>query len=110
MREHRGVAADKLNIENALCKYLEKHHKGASKTISSKKLEVVFSVTGAEIRRTVNALRCACQPICSNTTGYYFGETQKEVMATVGQLNGRVQKITMARDGLISSIERLEDS
>lgn len=110
MREHRGVAADKLNIENALCKYLEKHHKGASKTISSKKLEVVFSVTGAEIRRAVNALRCACQPICSDTSGYYFGETQKEIMATVAQLNGRVQKIAMARDGLISSIERLEDS
>ena len=93
-----------------LCNYLEKHHKGASKTISSKKLEVVFSVTGAEIRRAVNALRCACQPICSDTSGYYFGETQKEIMATVAQLNGRVQKIAMARDGLISSIERLEDS
>ena len=32
MREHRGVATDKLNIENALCKYLDKHHKGASKS------------------------------------------------------------------------------
>ena len=110
MREHRGVVADKPNIENALCKYLETHHRGASKTISSKKLEVVFSVTGAEIRRAVNALRCACQPICSDTSGYYFGETQKEIMSTVAQLNGRVQKIAMARDGLISSIERLEDS
>lgn len=110
MRELRGIAADKLNIENALCSYLEKNHKGSSKTVSSKKLEVVFSVTGAEIRRAVNALRCACQPICSNTSGYYFGETQKEIMATVAQLNARVQKIAMARDGLISSIERLEDS
>ena len=34
----------------------------------------------------------------------------EEIMATVAQLNGRVQKIAMARDGLISSIERLEDS
>ena len=109
MREHRGVAADKLNIENALCKYLETHHRGASKTISSKKLEVVFSVTGAEIRRAVNALRCACQPICSDTSGYYFGETAEEIMATVSQLSGRVQKIAMARDGLLNSIERLGD-
>lgn len=31
-------------------------------------------------------------------------------MGTVTQLNGRVHKIAMARDGLISSIERLEDS
>ena len=110
MRNHRGVAENKLNIENALCEYLKKHHKGASKTISSRKLEVVFSVTGAEIRRAVNALRCACQPICSDTSGYYFGETKKEIMGTVTQLNGRVHKIAMARDGLISSIERLEDS
>lgn len=47
MRNHRGVAENKLNIENALCEYLEKHHKGASKTISSRKLEVAFSVSGA---------------------------------------------------------------
>ena len=110
MREHRGVAVAKPNIENALCEYLKMHHKGVNKTVSSKKLEIVFSVTGAEIRRAVNALRCSCQPICSDTSGYYFGETTQEIMATVSQLNSRVQKIAMALDGLISSIKGLEDS
>lgn len=58
-----------LNMETALCRYLRTHHTGRQNAASSKTLEAVFHVKGAEIRKTVNALRCGGFPVCSDTAG-----------------------------------------
>ena len=75
-----------LNMETALCGYLRTHHTGRRNAASSTTLEAVFHVKGAEIRKTVNALRCGGFPVCSDTAGYYYAQTQDEVNATVAQL------------------------
>lgn len=94
-----------LNMETALCGYLRTHHTGRRNAASSTTLEAVFHVKGAEIRKTVNALRCGGFPVCSDTAGYYFAQTQDEVNATVAQLNGRITKIANAKNGLLAEME-----
>ena len=94
-----------VNMETALCRYLRTHHTGRRNAASSKTLEAVFHVKGAEIRKTVNALRCGGFPVCSDTAGYYYAATQNEVNATIAQLNGRITKIANAKNGLLASTE-----
>ena len=94
-----------LNMETALCRYLRTHHTGRQNAASSKTLEAVFHVKGAEIRKTVNALRCGGFPVCSDTAGYYYAATQAEVNTTVAQLNSRITKISNAKNGLLASME-----
>lgn len=93
-----------LNMETALCRYLRTHHTGRQNAASSKTLEAVFHVKGAEIRKTVNALRCGGFPVCSDTAGYYYAATQAEVNTTVAQLNSRITKISNAKNGLLASM------
>ncbi len=91
------------NVEKRLCHYLKEFHSGRGKAVSSKELEAAFSLKGTEVRKAVNALRCAGYPICSDSLGYYFASSQEEIRATVMQLNSRITKIAKARNGLLSS-------
>lgn len=93
------------NIETAICNYLKRNHTGREKAASSKELEAAFNIKGAEVRKVVNSLRCAGAPVCSDTVGYYYAASQEEVNATIAQLNGRITKISNARNGLLSSLE-----
>ena len=77
-------------IDEALCAYLKKYHKGQENAASSKELEAVFHVGGTELRRAVNRLR------------------RSEVRATVAQLTGRISKIAAAAKGLLQSYEETE--
>ena len=79
MREHRGVAVAKPNIESALCEYLKMHHKGVSKTVSSKNLEIVLLAplwcVSKYLQRAFSMLSLsAATPLCSRIfiTPSYF--------------------------------------
>lgn len=78
-----------------------REHKGKQNAVTSKEIEAVFGCKGAEVRSMVNELRCRSVPICSCNRGYYFAQTQGDVDRTVAHLNGRIQKIREARDGLM---------
>ena len=93
---------DVQNKQAALCGYLRKYHTGGEKAVPSHRLEAVFSMKGSEIRRYVNLLRCEGVPICSGESGYYYASTYEELEATVRQLNSRIEKIAMARNGIIA--------
>ena len=41
-----------VSIDEALCAYLKKYHKGQENAASSKELEAAFHVGGTELRRT----------------------------------------------------------
>ena len=61
-----------VSIDEALCAYLKKYHKGQENAASSKELEAAFHVGGTELRRAVNRLRCDSHPICSADAGYFY--------------------------------------
>ena len=71
-------------IDEALCAYLKKYHKGQENAASSKELEA-----------TVHA-------------GYFYAARRSEVRATVAQLTGRISKIAVAAKGLLQSYEETE--
>jgi len=85
--------------------YLKEHHTGSGRSIHSRELQRLFQIDGRNLRRKINRLRQEGVPICSDNTGYYYAETQKEINDTVFRLNELSTKITRAKDGLISNQE-----
>lgn len=93
-----GNAMDK---KKAICEYLRKNHIGKENAIHSKELEKLFLLDGRNIRRKISALRQDGFPICSDETGYYYADNQKEINTTVCRLNELVTKVSNARTGLL---------
>ena len=94
-----------VSIDEALCAYPKKYHKGQENAASSKELEAAFHVGGTELRRAVNRLRCDGH---SADAGYFYVARRSEVRATAAQLTGRISKIAAAAKGLLQSYEETE--
>jgi hypothetical protein len=90
-----------------LSECLKRRHRGRRNAVKSALLEAGFHISGKELRDTVNALRRAGQPICSDENGYCYAETVQEIIATIRHLNRRIAGIEAARNGLIRACLRL---
>lgn len=90
-----------MDKKKAICEYLRKNHVGKEKTIHSKELEKLFMLDGRNIRRKISSLRQDGFPICSDESGYYYADNQKEINNTVCRLNELVTKVSNARTGLL---------
>ena len=88
-----------------LADYLESYHLGEKNAISSRELEHVFQIRGSELRREVNSLRGADVPICSCDSGYYYAETEAELVHTIRQMQSRIKRIAFAERGLVRALE-----
>jgi len=95
------------NKIDALCAHLKNNHTGRKNAASSKTLEAVFNLTGREIRKCVNALRCKGFPMCSDADGYYYATSTDEIDDTIAQLNSRITKISNAKNGLLMASSNL---
>lgn len=93
------------DIKSLMLEYLSAGHCGQENAVTSKELERLFDLKGSEIRQIINTLRCQGNPICSDSTGYYYAETEMEVRYSISHLNSRAMKIIKARNGLIRSKE-----
>ena len=87
--------------KKAICEYLRKNHIGKGNAIHSKELEKLFMLDGRNIRRKISSLRQDGFPICSDESGYYYADNQKEINNTVCRLNELVTKVSNARTGLL---------
>ena len=90
-----------MNKRTAICNYLKKYHTGKENAVFSRELERLFSMDGRTLRRKISSLRQDGHPICSDETGYYYAESQKEINATICRLNTLVTKISNARTGML---------
>ncbi len=90
-----------MDKKTAICEYLKKYHTGKKKAVFSAELERLFSMDGRTLRRKISSLRQDGYPICSDETGYYYADNQKEINDTVCRLNELVTKISNARTGLL---------
>jgi transcriptional antiterminator len=98
-----------MDKKAAICEYLRNHHVGKDNAIHSKELEALFALSGRTIRRKVSSLRQDGFPICSDESGYYYADSQKEINNTVSRLNELVTKVSNARTGLLFA-SMLEDT
>ena len=90
-----------MDKRTAICEYLRKHHTGKSKAVYSRELQRLFCIDGRNLRRKISSLRRDGFPICSDETGYYYADNQKEINATVCRMNELVTTISNARTGLL---------
>ena len=89
--------------------YLQSNCRGQENAVTSKILEAQFGCKGSDIRRTVNDLRSIGVPICSGRNGYYYATRDNEITATIAHLEGRIEKIKAAQNGLLKNIsEKLQ--
>lgn len=85
-----------------IARYLEEGYQGRKNAISSCALEKVLGLSGNELRKKINRLRCDSIPISADQRGYYFAETAAEVYDTIRGL----QKMRSGLDAAISGLER----
>ena len=90
-----------MDKKAAICAYLKEHHTGKSRAILSRDLQRLFSIDGRNLRRKISSLRQDGYPICSDESGYYYADNQKEINQTVYRLNGMLTKVSNARTGLL---------
>ena len=90
-----------MDKQTAICEYLKKYHTGKSKAVYSRELQRLFCIDGRNLRRKISNLRREGVPICSDETGYYYADNQKEINATVCRMNELVTTVSNARTGLL---------
>ena len=88
---------------------LKRKHRGKANAVKSPELEARFGISGPTLREFVNELRRRGCPICSDSSGYYYAETEAELAATIRQLSSRIGKIAMAKSGLVRAMENYTD-
>ena len=94
-------ATHSMDKRATICAYLKEHHTGKGRAILSRDLQRLFSIDGRNLRRKISALRQDGCPICSDESGYYYADNQKEINQTVYRLNGMLTKVSNARTGLL---------
>ena len=94
--------------KEVLAEYLHTYHLGTASAVTSRELELTFSIRGIEVRHLVNLLRRQGIPIASNGSGYFYAETEQEVLATIIHLTRRISGIAAAIQGLNRSAEGLD--
>ncbi len=69
--------------------------------VKSKTLERRYGVGGATIREAIHHLRVVDkEPICSDSSGYWFPKNKFELGHTIAQLRSRVKKINEVANAL----------
>ncbi len=91
--------------DQRFAEYLQQYHLGESGAVTSRELEVTFSIRGKEVRDTVNRLRRKGVPIASSASGYFYAATEQEVRATIAHMTHRISGIAAAIRGLNQSLE-----
>ncbi|NYB73085.1 hypothetical protein HZF24_02910 [Sedimentibacter hydroxybenzoicus DSM 7310] len=93
-----------------LAEHLHKYHHGAENAVISKTLELVFRISGKELRDLVNALRRDGILIASDQSGYFYAKTEAEVRLTIRHMRNRISGISAAITGLRRSLAAFDDT
>ena len=73
---------------------------GNEKRITSAELSQRLGISGAEVRKQVNSLRCDGNPIASDSYGYFIATQQDDLEHTIASFNSRIHQMIKAREGL----------
>ena len=80
---------------------------GKDHKITSRELEEITHLKGSDIRREVNRLRVAGEPIASDKEGYYIAINAEEITATIRNLQSRRNAMNRAIEGLMEAKYKL---
>lgn len=88
-----------------IARYLEEGYKGRKNAISSRALEKALGLSGNELRKKINRLRCDSRPISACRGGYFYAETAAEVYDTIRSLEKMRDGLNAAIAGLVRSLD-----
>ena len=72
-----------MDKKKAICEYLRKNHIGKENAIHSKALILRRIFRPSSRNSFSSSLRQDGFPICSDETGYYYADNQKEINTTI---------------------------
>ena len=96
-------------MDDQVIEYLKNYRVGEANAVTSRELERIFHLRGAELRKMVNRLRRKGIPLCSDAQGYYYAETEEELNHTVRQLLSRSREIAAAAVGMMKALPQYRD-
>lgn len=73
---------------------------GKKNAVTSRHLENLAGCASPMVRKVVNELRAEGMKICSGRNGYYIARDDKEVSATIRQMESRIAYMQKAIEGL----------
>ena len=82
---------------------------GNENRITSAEISQRLGITGAEVRKQVNSLRCDGNPIASDRHGYYIATEQSDLDHTIASFNSRIHQMIRAREGLKNAQKKMTD-
>lgn len=83
-----------------ICEYLREHHTGRKNAIHGKELHQIFKIDARNFRRKINRLRREGEPICSDHTGYYYAENERDIRITTSRMDAMAVKVEQASNGM----------
>ena len=83
-------------------KQIKMHFK--NNTILSRRIENTWGISGVTVREIVHYLRVVeKEPICSDSSGYFYAKTREDAAHTIRQLRSRIKHINEAACALESA-------
>lgn len=82
---------------------------GNENRITSFELCQMLNISGAEVRKQVNSLRCNGTPIASDSHGYYIATNPSELDHTIASFNSRINQMIKAIEGLKNAIKNMNN-
>lgn len=73
---------------------------GGKNAVTSRHLENLVGCASPTIRKVVNELRAEGMKICSGRNGYYIARDDREISATIRQMESRIVYMQKAIEGL----------
>lgn len=73
---------------------------GNENRITSAEISQRLGISGVEIRKQINSLRCDGKPIASDSKGYYIATDPIDLEHTIASFNSRIHQMIRAREGL----------
>jgi biotin operon repressor len=80
---------------------------GNESRITSAEISQRLGISGAEVRKQVNTLRCEGNPIASDSHGYYIATEQTDLDHTIASFNSRIHQMIRAREGLKNAQKKM---
>lgn len=73
---------------------------GGESRITSAEISNRLGISGAEVRKQINTLRCGGTAIASDSHGYYLASDPLDLDHTIASFNSRIHQMIKAREGL----------
>ena len=73
---------------------------GNENRITSAEISHRLGISGAEVRKQINQLRCNGTAIASDSYGYYLATDPTDLNHTIASFNSRIHQMIKARSGL----------